>query len=540
MLPDFKSLLSTIIFISFIFCNTVGVAQTDTEESIRQKVETLYAGIPLTLYGERIYCTTYLQEFYTERAFSPAWKSEQIDSLIAAINIAQLHGLNPKDYHFEVLMILSEESNLDVKADLDLLASDAFLLYASHFLNGKVNPETVDSEWKAIRREGNAKTNMIEALQKDSIYSSLLSLAPRHIGYIDLMAQLDKYKKIESEGGWPLIASGETLKPGMIDGLRVPQLYQRLLASGDMPIGIPIDSVYTDELSAVIKSFQTRHGLDVDGNLGKATLAALNIPVQDRINQILINMERHRWIRQDLGIHYIMVNIANYKMEVFKDTVMTMEKKVIVGKPFRKTPVFSSKMTYIVLNPYWTVPPTILFNDILPELKKNPGYLSTKNIKVLDGYGSDASVLDPYSIDWSQLSQNYFPYVLRQDPGPTNALGVVKFMFPNKYNIYMHDTPSKELFNRADRAFSSGCIRVEKPLELAQYLLSTDPNWDMSKIQSTIKSGEEQTIVLKKPINVHILYLTSWVENGQAHFRKDLYERDQPVLNALLSEAPTF
>ena len=516
-------------------------AQSDIQESIRQKVETLYAGFPLSLYGERVYCTTYLQEFYTERSFQPAWKSNQVDSLIAAIKEAPLHGLNPADYHYEVLLILAEEAlTMYAQADLDFLASDAYLLFASHFLNGKVNPETVDSEWKAIRREGNAKVNLVQALQNDSIYSSLLSLAPQHVAYLDMMDQLVRYRIIQSTGGWVSVSAGETLKLGMVDAERVPQVYKRLQASGDIPNTVSIDSTYTEYLSNAIRAFQMSHGLDVDGNVGKATLADLNVPVEDRINQLLVNMERHRWIRQDLGTHYIMVNIANYKLQVYRDTVLTMEKKVIVGKPFRKTPVFSSKMTYLVLNPYWTVPPTILFNDILPELKKNPGYLATKNIQVLDGYGSDAAILDPYTIDWSKLSQNYFPYVLRQQPGPTNALGVVKFMFPNKYNIYIHDTPSKELFNRADRAFSSGCIRVEKPLELAEYLLASDHNWDKQKVQSTINSGEQETIILKKPINVHILYLTSWVENGQVHFRKDLYERDQPVLGALLTPAPTF
>lgn len=535
----FHSNLSLFLLLFYLSNLTQPImGQTDREESIRQKVEMLSAGNPIQLLGEPVYCTHLIQEFYQLRGFQSAWQSSNIDSLLSAIQQAEYHGLNAEDYHFSALTEFYKEAQSDEEwADLDFLATDAFLLYASHFLNGKVNPETVDSEWKAVRREGNARRQLENALANQSIYKTLLSLAPHHMGYLQMSSQLLFYRQIQAAGGWPQIPTGETLKAGMTDSVRIPLLSERLWITGDLKDSINYIT-YEPDLMDAVKHFQKRHGLETDGHLGKETLAALNIPVDQRVDQILLNMERHRWITQDLGDHYIMVNIADFMLQVYRDNELMMEKKVIVGKPFRKTPVFSSRMTYLVLNPYWTVPPTVLFNDILPEVIKNPGYLQTKNIKVLTGYGSEMSTVDPYSIDWTKLSPNYFPYVLRQDPGATNALGKVKFMFPNKYNVYIHDTPSKELFNRSDRAFSSGCIRVEKPIELTSYLLSSDPKWTDATIKTILESGEEQTIMLKNPVNVHIIYLTSWVQDGWIHFRKDLYNRDQPVIQALNSSSP--
>ena len=355
-----------------------------------------------------------------------------------------------------------------------------------------------------------------------------------------MKSALQKYKEIKINGAWSLIPIGETLKIGGADSIRVPLLIDRLLATQDLTQRPSNRIIYSESIAESVKKYQQRNGLETDGNLGKMTTTMLNVSVDERIDQIKINLERYRWISKELGTHYVLVNIADYSMQVLKNEKLTFKEKVIVGKPFRKTPVFSSKMSYMVVNPTWTVPPTILFNDILPEVKKNPGYLATKNIRVLQGQGSSVSIIDPYTIDWTALSRGNFPYILRQDPGPINALGVVKFMFPNQYNVYIHDTPSKELFERSDRAFSSGCIRLNNPLSFAKYLLQEDPKWNEERLNKVIANGMEQSIMLDKPLNVHILYLTSWVDNGQVHFRNDLYQRDKPVLDALNSKPPSF
>lgn len=533
----------SIAFFVVLGFHWIAYGQEAVDENIRKRVELLASGFDISVAGEKIHCGKLLPEFYQKRLFNPAWDTEMRTSLIDVLGQAEEEGLSPEDYHFNILLSLSRVKKAlsqEEKAEFDLLLTDAYLLYASHFLNGKVNPETVDSEWKAIRREGNAREFLENAMVSSDIGKSLEDLKPDHIGYAGLKEALHKYRTVSKNGGWPTIPQGETLKKGMVDNHRVPLLIERLLASQHL-MRIPDDKyTYTETIEESVKKYQQAHGLEVDGNLGKQTLASLNTSVDELINQVRINMERIRWISQDLGEHYIIVNIADFRMEVYKNNLMTFDQKVIVGKPFRKTPVFSSKMTYMVLNPYWTVPPTILFNDILPELKKNSAYLATKNIRLFIGQGSNSREVDPTTVDWSALSRNNFPYTLRQDPGAMNALGAVKFMFPNKYNVYIHDTPSKELFNRADRAFSSGCIRLNKPMDFVEYLIKDDPKWDMDRVKKALEAGKEQTITLGKPLNVHILYLTAWSQQGTIHFRKDLYSRDEAVLNALEQSAPSI
>ncbi len=510
------------------------------DEFLRHKVEMISAGIPVTVQGEPIYCKTTLPLFYQENQFTKVWNTQSAQELISVIEKANEDGLNPRDYHYEaILHFHRKEKNEVQRAEFDLLLTDAFLLYGSHFLNGKVNPETVDSEWQAIRREGDVKSVLSLALKENTIKETLKDLAPNHTGYKGLKNALKEYRSIATKGGWGDIPIGETLKPGMIDSVRVPLLIDRLKKTFDLKENFSESFSYSDQLAEAVKKYQARNGLEVDGNLGKLTTSSLNISAEKRVEQIITNMERYRWAAEEMGDHYVIVNIADYQLQIYNNRKKTFEEKVIVGKPFRKTPVFSSKMTYLVFNPTWTVPPTILFNDMLPELRKDAGYAKTKNIRILQGQGSNAVEVDPYTVNWTSLSKSNFPYTLRQDPGPTNALGVVKFMFPNQYNVYIHDTPSKELFNKTERAFSSGCIRVKNPTMLAEYILKKQ-GWDQNRIDQTIKEGKEQSILLKEPFPVHILYLTAWVSDGLVHFRSDLYDRDNAVVNSLNTAPPAL
>lgn len=249
------------------------------------------------------------------------------------------------------------------------------------------------------------------------------------------------------------------------------------------------------------------------------------------MDKLAVNLERLRWLPDTTLQEFILVNIANYSMDLLRNRDTLLHSNAIVGKSYRKTPVFNSTMSYLVFSPTWTIPPTILKNDVLPAIRKNIDYLAQKNMRVIDHSGKE---IDPGSVDWQQISGNNFPYLIRQNPGPQNSLGLVKFMFPNTYNVYIHDTPSRELFYREDRALSSGCIRIQKPFELAQLLLNDQPLWTDERIRTAMKEKTEQTVRLNRKIPVIILYLTFWTDSNQReHIRRDIYDRDTELLKLL-------
>ncbi len=367
------------------------------------------------------------------------------------------------------------------------------------------------------------------------------ALRPTHAGYIGLKKALSRFRQIKKHGGWPQMASGAILRPDAKDP-RVAALRDRLRISRDLS-GSQRDQEsdrFDAKLVQAVVRFQKRHGLKPDGVVGPRTLEALNVPVGQRIRQVEINLERWRRMPHDLGTRYIVVNIADFNLRVVENHRTVLGMKVVVGRPARPTPVFSATMAYIVLNPYWTVPRTIALEDILPKLKNHgAGFLTEENIQVFHGWGNHARPIDPGSIDWSAYSRDHFPFRLRQNPGPQNAMGQIKFLFPNKFDVYLHDTPDRSLFNREQRDFSSGCVRVEKPVALAAYLLKGDKAWPLQRLKSVLKAGRRQVIHIPRPIPLHLLYLTAWVdEAGILQFRKDIYHRDT-ALEKTLEQRPT-
>jgi murein L,D-transpeptidase YcbB/YkuD len=268
--------------------------------------------------------------------------------------------------------------------------------------------------------------------------------------------------------------------------------------------------------------------------VGPKTIRELNVSVEERVRQIELNLERLRWSFRNLGSQYILVNIADYRLEVVEDGKTVLAMKVIVGKPYWHTPVFSAEMTYLEINPTWNVPDSILQDDLLPKIKNDPTYFTEQDFTVLDGWGENAERIDPLFIDWTTVSGEDFPYRLRQEPGPRNPLGRIKFMFPNEFNVYLHDTPHRALFEKNVRTFSHGCIRLSQPIDAAVYLLQNDHEWTKEKILEAVDSGETQIVRLKHPVRVHILYLTAWVDtNGLVQFREDIYSRDERLDKAL-------
>jgi murein L,D-transpeptidase YcbB/YkuD len=305
-----------------------------------------------------------------------------------------------------------------------------------------------------------------------------------------------------------------------------------LLATGDLVAGTSLDTDEFDgSLERAVYQFQLRHGLQADGIAGPETLATMNIPIDQRIGQIRANMERLRWISRQLPKEYLLVDIAGFSVKQYSDGKENWSTRAVVGKPFRATPVFRSSMTHIVLNPSWTVPPTILAEDFLPLFRVDSTQLKKKNLSVIDNSGHE---VDPATIDWTSATRKNFRYQLRQRPGPGNALGRIKFMFPNDYFVYLHDTPSKNLFGSSSRAYSSGCIRIEKPLELATLLLQKNNGWNYQRLLSALGNGQTRTIKLDWQIPVLLMYFTAEaLDENRILFRNDLYNRDRTIIDAL-------
>lgn len=480
-----------------------------------------------------------LPAFYAQRAFSPAWPGrDATDELIAALEEAESHGLRSGDYHLPAIRSLRKLTELrpsaGVSADLDLLLTDAFLTYGAHLVSGRVDPATFDADWRAVRREIDLVALAHRAAESGRPGQALRELLPTDPGYGRLRAALADLRRQEP---WPLPSPGVTLRPGD-DDPRVVELRRRLEAergaSSAEPAGA--SSVFDSELEAAVRAFQFRHGLGSDGVVGEKTLAALRVSRDERIAQLEMNLERWRWLPRELGSRHVLVNIPEFVLRLREDGRDVLEMPVVVGRDARRTPVMSDQIRYMVLNPFWEVPPKLAVQDKLPEIVKDPEYLSRNGFRVLEGWGAAEREVDPASVDWSQLGRS-FPYRLRQSPGPRNALGRVKFMFPNVYNVYIHDTPERGLFARPDRAASSGCIRVERPLELAARLLAGTP-WDAASLHALIDSGRTETVSLPKPVPVHLEYWTAWVaEDGEVHFRRDVYGRDAMLAEALLRPA---
>lgn len=512
-------------------------------EAIVARTEALDAGFPVKILGDSLLARHALSEFYEARGYQPAWTSpEQRRQLIEAVEQASKDGLNPEDYHAAVLSELAlrrmDELSEDLQADLDLLFSDAFLMLGSHLLEGKVNPQNVHAEWTANRRQRKMESVLANAIASKDISVALDELRPSHEAYRKLVQARYRITRLLGQPWLPL-ATAPSIRPGDQDQ-RLPEIRHRMAVLGDLPdqtatTGLNGDRQrYGNELERFVSAFQTRHGLEPDGIIGRQTIAALNMMPVERVRQIDATLERWRWLPESLGRKFVIVNIAGYELKMIENGEEILNKRVIVGQPFRQTPVFSDRIRYLVFNPTWTVPRKLMIEDQLPLIIRDPGYLDRLNIIVYQGWGANRKRIDPTTVNWASLTANNFPYQLVQEPGPRNALGQVKFMFPNQYDVYLHDTPRQGLFSKAERSFSSGCIRVEQPLDLAEHLLSQDPDWSQETINDVLAASQPVTVVLPAPVPVYIQYWTAWVDdNDQLQLRNDIYNRDNRLISRL-------
>ena len=489
--------------------------------------------------GEYIFSKNVLPEMYNKNGFILNWHNEKNRSdALECLKMSWTDGLNPVDYHFEKIQSLREDILNNTFLDyheialLDILLTDGLLLYSYHLIKGKINPNTLDINWNfSSRAIPESPTKLfLDACDKNAVMETVYKFRPQYAPYPQFVNEMIRYQMIKDNGGWEKVNVSNVIKPNEFSN-ELSSIRKRLFVTGDIEFEESfMDSLYDEDMVNAIKKFQNRHGLNPDGVIGKNTIEALNRPVDQKIDLIKINMERARWILNDLGDDMVLVNIANFKLFYFQDSVRVHETKVMTGSYYHQTPIFKSKIKYLVFNPTWTVPYSIASKEILPKLKKDPNYLSTRNITLLT---RDGKAIPQSSVDWSQVTQSNFTYTLRQEPGPGNALGQVKFIFPNKYSVYLHDTPSKYLFVKEERAFSHGCIRVQNPLDLAEVLLN-DEKWNKEKIQEILDQKKEKIVNLKKPLDVLLLYWTSgFLENKDAFFIKDVYDRDQKILAGL-------
>jgi murein L,D-transpeptidase YcbB/YkuD len=483
--------------------------------------------------GARLWTLT--RQFYQKRDGTAAWidgrkPRPQMDELIQTLQRADREGLDPALYNAPIISQRRVEAGrgfFSMKgfdeseaANLEVWLTYLYLQYASDLTNGVADLSHADPRWQIHDKKGDPLARLELALEQNQVGRSLDGLTPRHPQYTGLRDALAQYKDIEHRGGWPTVPARLKLKPGQ-PSTAVPLLARRLAVTGDYT-GTPgdQDTTYGPELQEAVKRFQRRHGLEPNGAVSGATVAQLNVPVAQRIQQLALNLERWRWLPADLGGRHILVNIPEYRLEVWDHDKVPLSMRVVVGKKDTPTPIFNDDMTHVVFAPYWNVPTTIAKNETLPHALRDPAFLQRTNMEVLDKSGNP---VDPASIDMASVGA----YRFRQRPGSSNSLGLVKFMFPNQFNVYLHDTPAESLFARATRSFSHGCVRLEQPDKLAQYVLGDQPAWTTERIDEAMHSGQEKTVKLARPLPVYLGYWTARISaDGSLQFRNDLYGID--------------
>ena len=480
-----------------------------------------------------------LREFYADRGGRLAWCDDSGKALPAAATLLEAlthageHGLDPEDYAVSRLEGMNEamraprqgEAQVARWADFDLLLTTAFFRYASDLSTGRVHPDEIRSEWHTEPPELDLPRALRLALENRGLEALLDSLPPPHPGYKRLREALTELRRIEEAGGWPVIPPGAKLQQGS-RGERVALLRQRLSGSagGTAPAArASAGAVFDAWLAERVAQFQRLHGLEPDGVVSETTLAELNVPVARRRRQVELNLERWRWIPRRLGDPHVEVNIPAFDLTLIRKERTELQSRIVVGQAFTPTPVFSDQIVAVVANPPWNVPEDLAVREFLPELRDDPASFRQQGMRVFEGKGDDAREVDPASVDWNDADEEKFPYHFRQDPGPDNALGRMKFHLTNDFQIYLHDTPARSLFAKAGRDLSHGCIRVEKARELADRLLG-DGSGDLQK---ALESESERSIPVKPPVPIQILYLTAWVDaEGSLRFAPDVYEFD--------------
>lgn len=492
-------------------------ASADPGPALRRHVDAMEQGATVEAFGVRLAGSDVLSAFYRERDFRPAWsEASRVDELLRVLGESSAQGLDPASYHLPALRAsrphAGDSDDSAARFDLLLTASLVQLAYDVRF--GRVPASSFDRHTLRERRlaEGDPVADLAAAVEEGRVAAFVEGLEPQLAYYRRLKQALAESRRVVEAGGWPPVPTGPSLKPGSRDP-RVPPLRARLAASGELAGGAKAASqegadLYDDRTVAAVKAFQQAHGLDADGVLGAQTVAAMNVTAEAREGQVRATLERARALLRDLPERFVMVNAPAYRVQLFDHGNVQWKGRAIVGKPDTPTPIFRADMRSVLLNPTWTVPASIVRNELIPEMRADPHHLAKRHISVIDG-------------DYVQAA------------GPDNALGRIKLNLPNPHSVYLHDTPTRNLFATSKRAYSHGCIRIENPVQLAALALD-DPAWTVQSLDAAIATGKTRTVLLKKPLPVYVMYWTvSFDSEGRVEFFADLYGRDAELLNAL-------
>jgi murein L,D-transpeptidase YcbB/YkuD len=481
-----------------------------------------------------------VRAFYAETAETLAWSGrtgpgKRADAALALLRTAEQHGLSPADYQVEDLAseraVVKGAPAPERKkrvAIFDVRLTAALLRFGRDVATGRLEPSSIDATARGQRAQPElAATLAASAAELDGWVERI---EPRHPEYEWLKQGLAALRGAAAKGGWPIVPA-RSYRPGVTHP-GVSTLRHRLAASGDLGAARVDGERYDEDLAQAVRVFQEHHGLPPTGIADAKTLAVLNVPLDRRIRQVELNLDRWRWLPDDLGERHFRVNIPYFHLEAYEGDQLALDIRAVVGKKGNETPIFSDEMTHVVMSPYWNIPPTIAKDETLPAVTKDPTFLERQNIEIVRVAGNTADTVDPSTVDWDDATA-LEGLRFRQRPGAGNALGLVKFLFPNEHDVYVHDTPADRLFSRLGRAFSHGCVRVEEPLTLAEYVLGGERRWTTETITAAMHAGTETHVRLKTPIPIHIVYFTAWVDkHGGLHFRDDVYGYDKKQLEA--------
>lgn len=485
------------------------------------------------------------REIYADAGGDPLWvesgaPKKRARALVEAVAAAEDQGLRTAEYDLEGLgkalqrAYKDEETTAAELAELDLRLTALYVDYGRHLLSGRLDPSRVNHGWFIRTRRAAVDSTLREAATATDLEKALADFLPRQPDYRTLLDARARYAAVAAQGGFPKVEA--TVSPGDT-GAVVAAVVKRLVLEGDLDSSAVSRTTYDSTVSAGVERFRRRFGLEPGKGVDRALIAAMKVPVDRRIRQIELNLERLRWLPNEFGSRYVAVNIPDFQLHAYDEGREVLTMRVIVGDEYDgSTPVFADTMNQVVFRPYWNVPSSIALGEILPLVQQNESYLARNEYEVVPVKGSEP--VDPRSVDWNDLDSTNFPYQIRQKPGPRNALGLVKFLFPNRFDIYMHDTPGDHLFQRSRRALSHGCIRLEHPDKFAEYVLQGMNEWTPERIDAAMNAEEQREVALDRPIPVYILYLTAFARDGEVHFRPDLYDVDARGMERLGKAPP--